>query len=925
MAKTLTGPRTPIDTGQTSLSAAPRALPAEGGDGAVAPLTVPTPRDPGFWTRPGPASIRARAHHDALVEIALSDILTKEEADQYYAVKGDGPTDIYTMNESDARFVNAAGDTVTGALLASPDGGVALGGAGARWGPVYARLADLEGAFAGATVLTAGVTGGAAPGLTVRADGSLLWGDPFLAGPADMILTRTGPGYLAVGPVANPLPLALSTTANNGLVWDTTGLWAPAGLTVTEADATYQKLADKGAPSGYAPLDPNSKVPTANLPPIAITDTFTAANEPQMLALTAQVGDVCIRTDESVTYILVTEPANVLANWTQLASGVGVTSVDGKTGVVSLAADYVNVAGDAMTGALSVQGKAVAVSASAGNQITWNADGFFNGLANVSVMTRQEFTPANGATTVTLGAAPTALYQVARNGVEQSQALGHYSLAGAVVTFSDAFGTGEQVIVLYGTGTSVAVGGYVAKAGDTMTGDLARNGADLTDRLLKWQTNGADRWRLGIIDTQAEGTPDVGGDLKLQAVWNSGTAQDVMLLDRDLAAVTFRTAYNGVTFMADGASYPIFVRHRTDTQPAFRISEDGEFSWGSGAAATDTIFGRSSANLLYTNATIQPQTTNTRDLGTASFRWRKLWATDADINTGLTFANDATAKLSRPSAGALRVDTNLGVGVNPAAWLTGWAGLQVGQAGSVFSDTAGVQLLLGSNTYVGAGGTNNAIVTGPASRLQFYNGELLVTNSGSVAAGATQTMTQRLRMNGSGTLTLSPDAGQAAISAGANHLALSVPAGYAVMPITNNTGWLGNSANKWEGVYATLGTINTSLAEAKEAITPLDPAACARAVLDTDWVDFTYKPPLLTEGGDAETHARMVEETAFTRRQRGYVLGSPDHRVSDLFGLSDRQSASPQSDLGVVACALGQALRDLADARARIAALEAAR
>jgi len=59
-------------------------------------------------------------------------------------------------------------------------------------------------------------------------------------------------------------------------------------------------------------------------------------------------------------------------------------------------------------------------------------------------------------------------------------------------------------------------------------------------------------------------------------------------------------------------------------------------------------------------------------------------------------------------------------------------------------------------------------------------------------------------------------------------------------------------------------------------------------------------------------YAEYLSDSQTAREQKGYVLQSPDHKVHDLFGLSDRASASPQSDLAVVACALQDALRRLA-------------
>ena len=112
---------------------------------------------------------------------------------------------------------------------------------------------------------------------------------------------------------------------------------------------------DTGTSQGNVPvLNSNGKLDTTILPSLAITDTFTAANESAMLALSAEKGDVCIRTDESKTYILQSEPASTLSNWIELATPTDlVQSVNGKTGTVVLnSADVGAVqANSAITGA----------------------------------------------------------------------------------------------------------------------------------------------------------------------------------------------------------------------------------------------------------------------------------------------------------------------------------------------------------------------------------------------------------------------------------------------------------------------------------------------------------------------------------------------------------------------------------------------
>jgi hypothetical protein len=128
-------------------------------------------------------------------------------------------------------------------------------------------------------------------------------------------------------------------------------------------------------------------------------------------------------------------------------------------------------------------------------------------------------------------------------------------------------------------------------------------------------------------------------------------------------------------------------------------------------------------------------------------------------------------------------------------------------------------------------------------------------------------------------------------------------------PLTDNSMHWGHPSYRFAVVYSAGGVVTTSHVSKKEGFSLLNPEVCASAVLDTDWYEFDYK---VGEG----VKASVQEETAFSRHQRGYVLGSPDHRVSDLFGLADRHSASSGSDLAVVACALQGALK-------RIAALEA--
>jgi hypothetical protein len=125
----------------------------------------------------------------------------------------------------------------------------------------------------------------------------------------------------------------------------------------TSTDAINKDYVDSkiGAANGIASLDAGGKVPASELPDIAISDTSVVASEAAMLALTAEVGDIAVRTDVNKTFILKTAGASILANWQELLTPTdAVTSVDGQTGVVDLSGNYVNVTGDTMSGALAM-------------------------------------------------------------------------------------------------------------------------------------------------------------------------------------------------------------------------------------------------------------------------------------------------------------------------------------------------------------------------------------------------------------------------------------------------------------------------------------------------------------------------------------------------------------------------------------------
>lgn len=75
---------------------------------------------------------------------------------------------------------------------------------------------------------------------------------------------------------------------------------------------------------------------TSQLPALAINDVFVVATQAAMLALTAQRGDIAVRTDTNESFILSTDNPGTLADWKELLAHGQVISVAGKTGAVTL-------------------------------------------------------------------------------------------------------------------------------------------------------------------------------------------------------------------------------------------------------------------------------------------------------------------------------------------------------------------------------------------------------------------------------------------------------------------------------------------------------------------------------------------------------------------------------------------------------------
>lgn len=210
------------------------------------------------------------------------------------------------------------------------------------WTPVFANVADGSRFVQQITDWVGGEGTKPATGKYVGATGLVT----LIADAVDIRGASGAGSGDVVGPVSSTTGHIAVFADGTGKVLSSGGALGSAAFVDTSAFATAAQgikadtaiqSTEKGAANGVASLGADSKIPSSQLPSIAITDVFVVGSETEMLELTAQKGDIAVRSDLEKTYALSAEPASTLANWVLLRTPTdSVLSVAGKTGVVSL-------------------------------------------------------------------------------------------------------------------------------------------------------------------------------------------------------------------------------------------------------------------------------------------------------------------------------------------------------------------------------------------------------------------------------------------------------------------------------------------------------------------------------------------------------------------------------------------------------------
>lgn len=170
-------------------------------------------------------------------------------------------------------------------------------------------------------------------GLATKVDkvtGSSLIADTSITRLANTSGTNTGDQTTITGNAGTATVLQTTRLINE------VGFNGSSNITINAVDATPRIASSEKGVTVATLVD--GKIPNAQIPALAISETFPVTSQAEMLNLPlAEQGDIAIRSDVSKAFILRQTPSSTLGNWSELLTPAStVTSVAGKVGAVVL-------------------------------------------------------------------------------------------------------------------------------------------------------------------------------------------------------------------------------------------------------------------------------------------------------------------------------------------------------------------------------------------------------------------------------------------------------------------------------------------------------------------------------------------------------------------------------------------------------------
>ena len=264
---------------------------------------------------------------------------------------------------------------------------------------------------------------------------------------------------------------------------------------------------------------------------------------------------------------------------------------------------------------------------------------------------------------------------------------------------------------------------------------------------------------------------------------------------------------------------------------------------------------------------------------------------------------------------------NVGIGVVPKTGGSTWQHVQFGGTGNIIArhSDSNVDAIFSNNYYVNSSGTDSYIATGDAARMFFNDDVITFSNAGSGSADAAISWNERMRIDSSGNLlvgktaqnhtdvghTLYPSGGISVVRSGGqcavlnrtssdgtiidfrkdnttcgsidsrngNAIVISTNNGSGINfgssslnpwyqgAITDNTTDLGQSAHRYDDIFATNATIQTSDENEKQQIASLtDAEITAATAISKLFKTYKWNDKVEAKGDAARTHTGVVAQ-----------------------------------------------------------------
>ncbi|MDI3439300.1 hypothetical protein QLG07_07530 [Erwinia sp. V90_4] len=120
--------------------------------------------------------------------------------------------------------------------------------------------------------------------------------------------------------------------------------------------------------SDFVILDSEGKIPVSMIPAVALSEVFVVNSQAEMLALSAQEGDIAKRNDLGYSLVLSGEPASTLSNWIQLNDDV-LAQLGLQTGATQIGASNETGSATTVQAALDSKQTKVTLAASSGSSL----------------------------------------------------------------------------------------------------------------------------------------------------------------------------------------------------------------------------------------------------------------------------------------------------------------------------------------------------------------------------------------------------------------------------------------------------------------------------------------------------------------------------------------------------------------------------